>query len=70
MAIIMAIGIILFGFLAIAGVIMPFLTEMMPAIVAVGSSDIEIAMWGLMPILLLVILLPAAILTYRRYREK
>lgn len=69
MAIFLAMGIILFGVLAIAYVIHPFIKEMMPAIAAVGTP-FEIAYWGLLPILLLVILVPAAIMVYKSHKDR
>ena len=69
MGIFYALGIVLFGFLAIAWVIKPFIDSMMPTIAALGTP-FEIAYWGLLPVLLLISLIPVAILVYRNRREK
>lgn len=61
MRIFAAVGFLLFGVIAVAGVIYPFIQAMLPTLVSIDSTPYEIAYWGLLPILLLVLIIPAAL---------
>ena len=64
-----ALGVLLFGTLAVAYIIYPFVESMMPTITLLGYSY-EVAFWGLLPIIILVMLIPIAISIILRDRKK
>ena len=69
MEIFYALGIVLFGSLAVAYVIYPFINGMMPTIASISYAW-ETAYWGLLPLIILVLLIPIAISIIVKNRRK
>ena len=62
------VGGLLFGILIISYVIKPYIDEMLPTI-AIYGTGYEVAVWALLPVILLVLLIPMSIYALRKRRK-
>ena len=61
-------GGLLLGIFLIAYVVKPYITQMLPTLTIWGTGY-EVAIWALMPVLLLILLVPLAIYALRKRRN-
>ena len=63
------IGGLLLGIFVISMVLKPFIVSMLPTL-AVWGEDYEVAVWALMPVIMLILLIPLAVYALKKKDKK